>query len=143
MDDPSKLIEIGGVPLAKPDATFRIDFGRHQREQDQRATDSLALKRKAFVGVFDTGLRCNCGKSNIADHATENDQTARRQDPMTIRFGPGPSLRDQDAAFRAYHAYSCDECGAVFKNDVIEGKRGYVRREKQPEFEAIFKASTI
>ena len=96
----------------------------------------LARWRKKHVGVFDTGLLCNCGKENIKDHAEEK-WPAKRLWGAPLSGPIAEALRKHDSAevqeVRATHGYWCDECGATYRNEVVEGKREYVPREKREE----------
>ena len=81
--------------------------------------------RRTLLGIFDTKLRCNCGKANIADHATQG----RVQESRVL--GPGPSHYQRLQQFYVVHAYRCDTCGAQYASDVIEGARGYLPRDRK------------
>lgn len=94
-------------------------------------SEALEKVRQEYLGTFDTNLPCNCGKATIHDHASGHNPRAQAPDPRNMVFGPSPSWQDRLDDFRVYHEYSCDECGATYRNDVIEGTRGYQPREKQ------------
>lgn len=118
----------GGKPL--PPGLF--DMEGYQQRLREEARAELEEKKRNFVGNFDTGLPCNCGKANITDHATAHNTKAPPRNIRDIRMGPGPGIRSQNENFRPYHAYSCDTCGAEYRNDVIEQTHGYVPLEKRP-----------
>lgn len=99
----------------------------------EAAIDNLV---KVFRGTFPTGVLCVCG-TDINDHATSHNPNTPPQDPRHMPMGPGPHPRErfaEVAAKPAFHEYWCDKCGLVYKTEVIEGVRGYVPREKRPEF---------
>lgn len=95
----------------------------------QSASQRLAEWRKQHIGVFDTGLKCNCG-SNIHDHAKE---TTSRTTVGLPKYGPRPDYEQMLmlGELTVGHQYECPECGALYSNAVIEGKRGYVPRDKR------------
>lgn len=112
--------------------TLHIDWKSVSRKYDDEARAELAEKERKFLGTFDTGLPCNCGKANIMDHATAHDTKAPPRRIQDIRFGSPPDIRSQNKSFRVFHAYSCDVCGVEYRNDVIEGVREYVPLEQRP-----------
>ncbi len=125
-----KTLQIGGQPPIDG-KRFNMDLETHRRQLEQDAEVALRQKRADCIGTFKTGLRCNCRESEISDCATEHDPN-RTQSPLEVRYGPKLSARDQLANFRVYHRYVCEECGALYLGRVIEGKRGYVPRERRP-----------
>lgn len=125
-----KTLHIGEKPPIDG-ARFSMDLETHRRYQEQDAEIALNQKRAACIGTFKTGLRCNCRRCEISDCATEHDPD-RRISPLEVRYGPQTTAREQFAAFRVYHRYVCEECGALYVGRVIEGKRGYIPRERRP-----------
>lgn len=125
-----KTLQIGGQPPIDGER-FTLDLGAHRAQLEQEAEATLRQKRADCIGTFSTQLRCNCRKSYISDSATEHDPN-RQQSLHDVRYGPKLSARDQLANFRVYHRYVCEECGALYLGRVIEGKRGYVPRERRP-----------
>ena len=110
-----------------------LDMASFREAEELKARDELSAKRARCIGTFDTGLKCNCDAGTITDQATETTPNARRLGPSEMRFGPGPSIRQQNENFRVFHVYSSTECGATYRNDIIEGKRGYVPQENRPQ----------
>lgn len=121
------LLNIAAHPIKGP----LIDFEADNRRREEEAVAELKRKQREWVGNFSTGRVCNCGHAHITDHATVENPNASYIPMSERRFGPQPTAREQNEAFRVYHAYWCDRCGAVYKNEVIEGVRGYVPIEKQ------------
>jgi hypothetical protein len=74
-------------------------------------------RRREVLGEFDTGIRCkgHGRTATVIDHATDNSQ-------------PAPALPPD--VFGVSHGYWCDQCGLPYRNEVIEGKLGYVPRER-------------
>ena len=97
-------------------------------------SEELDERRKKFIGDFGTGIQC-CGKvctGHIVDHATEYDPTPTRRGLFPCEaYGPGPSNFDRFNNFRVYHKYSCERCGLMYDNVVIEGTLGYIPHERQ------------
>lgn len=94
-------------------------------EPDNEFSEGLKRAKKKYLGVFDTGLRCNCDEANIMDHATAEDLHASLPNTDNVRFGPGLTHREQLEGFLPFHEYFCDACGAIYHQSVIEGRRGY------------------
>lgn len=111
--------------------SINFDWRKVSRKYDDEARAELAEKERKFLGNFDTGLPCNCGKANIMDRATAHDTKAPPRSIRDVQFGPPPDIRSQNVNFRVFHAYSCDACGVEYRNDVIEKTRGYVPRESR------------
>lgn len=79
---------------------------------------------KNFIGEFDTGLKCNCGCA-IIDHATPvYPNMGRRWAPIDRTLDPMPTV---------HHRYTGADCGALYLDEIIEDKRGYVPRDKIPK----------
>jgi hypothetical protein len=109
------------------------DLQQEAREQKQRERDhakaELVRKRREWVGTFDTGLLCLCGKP-IMDEATElnPDQIVNRRDMV---FGPARPVEEQNRRYQVFHRYLCTSCGLRYDNKVIETTRGYVSRDAE------------
>lgn len=95
-----------------------------RRVREDFWSKKLKQKREFLVGVFDTKLKCNCGKDTIKDHVEEISRTSR--DDL---YGPGPSIGERYRSFQVGHSYYCDSCGAMYHGHVIEGRCGYKPRE--------------
>lgn len=124
----------GGKPLPEGIDTreLGLDSESFRKRQEEEYAAKLAYRREHWIGNFKTNLRCAC-KAYITDHATEHDPDAHVS-LRDVRMGPGPSVRERVERFRVHHQYWCDACGLVYKASVIEGSRGWVPRERQPEF---------
>lgn len=97
-------------------------------------SEELDERRKKFIGNFNTGIQC-CGKvctGQIVDHATEYDST-HHGSFLDEKYGPGPSNFDRLQHFRVYHKYSCERCGLLYDNEVIEGTLEYTSLERRGE----------
>lgn len=124
-----KELKIGGHERA-PGIPLELDVGRARREEELTWSRKLKGKQTRCIGEFDTGLPCNCGQGNIMDFATEKDPDFR---PQNVVFGPQPSPRELFEWFRVFHRYVCSKCGAMYANAIIEGRRGYIPRERRPD----------
>ncbi len=124
-----KTLHIGEKPPIDG-ARFSMDLETHRRQLEEAAKSALQQKRADCIGTFKTGLRCNCKQGEISDCATEQDPD-KRVSPLEVRYGPQPTAREQLASFRPHHRYVCEECGALYVGRVIEGKRGYIPRERR------------
>jgi hypothetical protein len=124
----------GGKPLREGIDTTELarSMHEHARVREQELEAKLAYRREHWIGNFDTGQPCHCGK-NIIDHATEHDLN-RGRSAFEIRIGPPESIEVRLAQFSAVHRYFCDDCGLKFESTVMEGTRGYIPREKRPEY---------
>lgn len=115
----------------QPDAAeeFRQHNLRRKRERREQACAELARKQAEWVGDFDTGLTCHCGKP-IIDHATERDLRHRRI-PSIAGCGPAENDEDRNRCFSVCHRYSCGSCGLSYDTGIIENVRGYVSRDEK------------
>jgi hypothetical protein len=94
-------------------------------------SEELEEKRKKFLGDFKTGMPCiNDCPGHIVDHATECSPV-RHDLHHDEKYGPGPSSFERLNNFHVCHKYSCDYCGIIYDNQVIEGRREYVPRERR------------
>lgn len=92
-------------------------------------SEELEKKREKFIGDFNTGMPCvNDCPGSIADHAVECNPI-QHDSRGNEKYGPGPSNFERLNNFHVCHVYSCDYCGLIYDNNVIEGRREYIPRE--------------
>jgi len=129
-------LKIGsGLPLSErvDMREFGMDYSAFQKSREAELEAKLAYRRANWFGTFDTGLTCMCHKP-IVDYAMEKNPH-HVVSPRDIRFGPPPPIEERIAALHPYHRYWCESCGLTYENTVIEGARGYIPREKRPEYQ--------
>jgi hypothetical protein len=108
-----------------PKTLTEEDWGALLRREDPEAERAEWMAK--YVGAFDTGRPCYCGKP-IMDHASVYNP---RVPVSEVRYGPGPDNygRDYFTPPPLVHKYYCDDCGLQYHASFVE--KEYIPHEKR------------
>ncbi len=125
------MIEKGKTVVVTDASTLPKTYDPKRVEEAlYRTTPEYRLEefRKKYIGDFNTALHCHCGNEACMIRDLAKPHYAQSLYSGPLRIG---QVQEAPLPSKVNHTYYGSECGTLFFAPVIEGKRGYIPREKK------------